>query len=209
MDSEGFDADQLHEALSLSQGRGFLSPQPISNQIAHSRDFISLCPQTKHVIDLGAGGGLPSLVWLHLSRDVSITAIDAMKKRTDFLSEMAHRYPSLAERLTVINGRAEEIARDVSMVESTDLVVARGFGPPAVTAECAARFLRIGGHLVVSARPTDEKVRWSEDGLRLLGCVYVETRESEFAHAAVIKKCETTPQEFPRRAKLFSRSPLW
>jgi hypothetical protein len=31
-----------------------------------------------------------------------------------------------------------------------ELVVARSFGPPAATAECAVRFLQVGGYLVVS-----------------------------------------------------------
>ena len=45
------------------------------------------------------------------------------------------------------------------------LVVARGFGPPAVTAECAAGFLRLDGRLAVSEPPSPDE----DDGRPSIG----------------------------------------
>ena len=53
-----------------------------------------------------------------------------------------------------------------------DLVVARAFGRPAVTAECAVGLPRAGGRLVVSEPPegaSGTRERWPEDGLGELG----------------------------------------
>ena len=55
------------------------------------------------------------------------------------------------------------------MRESFDVVVARSFGRPAMTAECAAPFLLRGGHLVVSEPPGAVEGRWSAEGLAGLG----------------------------------------
>ncbi len=204
-----FTFEQLHEALAQSQKYGFLSPQPIDNQIQHSLEFISLWPDTQgEILDLGAGGGLPSLVWLYQNPEGSITALDAMTKRTNFLEDIRNSYESITTRLTIINGRAEEVAH-TELREKFELVVARGFGPPTITAECASGLLRLGGHLVVSGRPEEEFSRWNEDGLRKLGLTLHEVKSSNKAHAAIIKKIEVTSDTYPRKTPAMKKTPLW
>ena len=44
-----------------------------------------------------------------------------------------------ADRVRVVRARAEEAGRREDLRGTFDLVVARGFGPPAVTAECGRR----------------------------------------------------------------------
>ena len=56
----------------------------------------------------------------------------------------------LGDRVEVWCGRAERLGRDAHRRGAFDAVVSRGFGAPAITAECAAPFLRVGGQLVVS-----------------------------------------------------------
>lgn len=204
-----FSYEQLTQALEESQKYGFLSPQPIDKQIEHSRDFISLWPEsTGQILDLGAGGGLPSLVWLHIKGQGSITALDAMTKRTSFLDDIRAKFESITSRLVVLNGRAEALAH-TELRESFDVVVARGFGPPAVTAECAAGFLRSGGYLVVSGRPEDEIDRWNEEGLHELGLRFIEVKSGSQAHAAIIKKSGFTDSKYPRKTPAMKKSPLW
>jgi 16S rRNA G527 N7-methylase RsmG len=53
-------------------------------------------------------------------------------------------------------GCAEDVAGDPQLASSFDLVTVRSFGPLAVVAECAVRFLMIGGVLVVSEQPDDD-----------------------------------------------------
>lgn len=72
----------------------------------------------------------------------------------------------------MVEARAESAARRPDLREQMDSVVARSFGPPAVTAECATGFLRLGGRLVVSEPPGEEAgptVRWPEEKLDVLG----------------------------------------
>ena len=49
----------------------------------------------------------------------------------------------------MVHERAEVAARQQNLRGGFDVVVARGFGSPAVTAECAVGFLMPGGRLVV------------------------------------------------------------
>ena len=194
--------------LEKSREYGFLSPQPVDVQYRHAVEFINLIPTLEgKVLDLGAGGGLPGLVIL-AETDVNLTALDSMKKRTNFL-ELVSEKSDLTDRFKIVNGRAEELARESELEGTFDLVVARGFGPPTYTAECAARFLKVGGTLAVSGRPIDEHERWDENGLSKLGLSFQKVSESENAHVAIISKTKVTAQSYPRKHSSIRKSPLW
>ncbi len=129
-----------------------------------------------------------------------------MAKRVAFLREVLTwtGAPSGGE---VVEGRAEDLARSSVLEESMDLVTARSFGPPAATAECAARFLAVGGILIVS-EPPDAPPRWDKEGLTLLGLQRSETVRAG-ATFQIIEKVETTPALYPRRSGIPTKRPLF
>ena len=96
--------------------------------------------------------------------------LDAGQRRGEFLREGVERL-DLGDRVEVGAGRAEVLAREPSLRAAFDLVVARSFGAPAVTAECAVGFLRAGGALVVTEPPASSGStdRWPVEGLARLG----------------------------------------
>ena len=107
----------------------------------------------------------------------------------------------------MVEGRAEDLARRPELDASVDLVTSRSFGPPAATAECAVRFLVVGGVLIVS-EPPGSSSRWDEDGLRRLG-LRLGPRESPGATYQLLIKEEETPQEYPRRSGIPGKRPLF
>lgn len=200
--------DNLYKWLEKSRGYGFLSPQPIVDQIEHSQSFVELIPNLSgKVLDLGAGGGLPGFVILALS-DVELTALDAMRKRTDFLEEFRTDC-EMHNRFHIVNGRAEELSIVEGYKGNFDFIVSRGFGSPAYTAECSANFLKTDGVLVVSGRPENEEDRWDEQGLNKLGLSLERVVGSDKAHIALIRKIKETPKMFPRNTSSIKKSPLW
>jgi len=202
----------LIRALEESRARGFLGPGPIEPHISHALGFAACWDERFNAppsafLDLGSGGGLPALVLLdhwHLRGVLT----DSMKKRANFLQEALDwdDAPSTGE---VITGRIEDIARFPELVEAFDLVTARSFGPPSVTAECGVRFLRIGGLMVVSEPPDDEVTnRWSGPALLELG---LEDR-GRVRHGAafqVLVKVKATPATFPRATGIPGKKPLF
>jgi len=74
-------------------------------------------------------------------------------------------------------------------------VVARSFGSPSVTAECAAPLLAVGGQLLVSEPPSPSADRWPAAGLALVGLRLDET-VSGLASCTQVEPC---PERFPRR----------
>ncbi len=159
------------------------------------------------MLDLGSGGGLPGLV-LAMRWTCPTVLLDSMIKRTDFLREVLAT-PDGPRDIEVITERAESAARRPDLAESFDLVVARSFGPPAVTAECAARFLTLEGMLIVSEPPEDAgDARWPAKGLQSLGLTN-HGRRRYGASFQILEKSAPTPAEFPRPIGVPGKRPLF
>jgi 16S rRNA (guanine527-N7)-methyltransferase len=157
-------------------------------------------------LDLGSGGGVPGLpLALHwpLSNWV---LLDGNERRTAWLAEAVQTL-DLADRVRVVRARAEEAGRDSTLRGGFDVVTARSFGPPAVTAECASPFLRIGGVLVVSEPPA-EVGRWTVDGLAQLG-LGIGGRSSGAPWMQVLVQERPCPERFPRRVGIPAKRPLF
>jgi 16S rRNA (guanine527-N7)-methyltransferase len=107
----------------------------------------------------------------------------------------------------VLLGRAEIVGRSERR-GSFDAVVARSFGPPAVTAECAAPLLRPGGRLVVSEPPDGTEERWPEDGVAAFGLAR-GARLPGPPGIQVLTQVEPCPEAYPRRDGLPAKRPLF
>jgi 16S rRNA (guanine527-N7)-methyltransferase len=202
----------LSRALEESRARGFLGPGAIEPQIEHARGFaavwhdISPAPPSSF-LDLGSGGGLPGLVLLS-DWTCRSAFVDSMEKRMAFIGEVL-AWDDAPEGGEIHLGRAELLAHQPGLAESFDLVTARSFGPPAVTAECAVRFLKVGGVLIVSEPPQDDgPSRWKPDSLGQLG-LHVGDRVRHGAAYQVLKKVRATPPRFPRGVGVPGKSPLF
>jgi len=204
--------DWLFRALEQSRARGYLGPADIEQQIAHAEGFAE-CWEDLHpsppgeLLDLGSGGGLPGLVLLERWACRTVL-VDSMIKRMRFLTEVLAEVdaPTNAE---VITGRAEEVARNPLLSGAFDLVTARSFGPPAVTAECAVRFLKVGGVLIVSEPPDDSETgRWNGEILAELGLA-AKGRVRHGAAFQILLKTSATPEKYPRGIGIPGKSPLF
>jgi 16S rRNA (guanine527-N7)-methyltransferase len=119
-------------------------------------------------LDLGSGGGVPGLVLAFRWRSARMVLLDAHERRTDFLRHAVAAL-GLGDRVAVHRARAEDAGREPQLRHRFDVVTARSFGPPAVTAECGAPFLDTGGVLLVAEPPGAPDERWPGPALRDLG----------------------------------------
>ena len=88
---------------------------------------------------------------------------------------------------------------------------------PAVTAECAAPFLVVGGHLVVSEPPGDDdeapggsppSPRWPAEGLARVGLAPATAWTEPFHYRSFVLE-RPCPEEFPRRDGVPAKRPLF
>jgi 16S rRNA (guanine527-N7)-methyltransferase len=204
----------LVEILEEGQQRGLLGPRPVRTHIEHARGFASalrlVAPHSTpppRALDLGAGGGIPGAVLLFEWPTTEFVWLDAAERSTEFLSLVVERL-GVSSRVAVVRERAEDVGRAEGMRGSFDVVVARSFGRPAMTAECAAPFLLLGGHLVVSEPPGTVEGRWNADGLAGLG-LELAGQASSPANFQVFRQVEVCLPEFPRRSGRPAKRPLF
>ena len=227
----GGQAGTLHELLSEARALGFLGPGPVETQLDHTRAFAdavetamaagldgatSAGPRApRAVVDLGAGGGVPGLV-LAVRWPSSFLLVEAQARRAAFLVRAVSEL-GLGERVVVGAERAEAVGRTPARRGAFDLVTARGFGRPAVVAECAAPLLEVGGLLVVSEPPADvsrENARWPVAGLVELGMGRPNPVSRDlgagpgyrFVAVPQLRRC---PDRFPRRVGVPAKRPLF
>jgi 16S rRNA (guanine527-N7)-methyltransferase len=161
----------------------------------------------ERAVDLGTGAGVPGLVLALLWPQSRWALLDANRRRTTFLGE-ALAALNLSARVEIVVARAEEAGRQPRWRGTADLVVARGFGPPAVVAECAAPLLRVGGTLIVAEPPGGAPDRWPASGLQLLGLV--DDGQATIPVALQrLRQAAPCPDRYPRRVGIPLKRPLF
>jgi 16S rRNA (guanine527-N7)-methyltransferase len=243
----------LKALLVEARDRGFLGGQAIDRQLEHARGFADVClallgtdaratdddpdggatlrPETR-ILDLGAGGGLPGLIlastaWPFATRTF---LLDGSVRRAEWLQYVVTEL-GLEATVEVVGERAEVAGRSAILRHQQLVVVARSFGRPAVTAECAAPLLSVGGWLVVSEPPppselpadaraargaravaersNDLTARWPHPGVAELGfAAATEWRARGYRYAVLGTECLCAAR-YPRRNGIPAKRPLF
>lgn len=165
----------------------------------------------KSVIDIGCGGGFPSLP-LAACTDCAVVSNDATAKKLKFVSDTAAA--AGITTLTTLCGRAEELGRTEHR-EKYDVCVSRGVARMNILAEWCLPFVKKGGYFVAMKGPagyeeTDEALR----GIALLGgkvekIIDCPIPTTDRTHTLVIiKKVAATPAEYPRINAKIMKKPL-
>jgi 16S rRNA (guanine527-N7)-methyltransferase len=201
---------RLLEVLERARDVGLLGPGPVDAHVEHAVAWAAaLAPDPGSFLDLGAGAGVPGLVLLLVWPQARGTFLDSRRRSVETIAAAAAEL-GWADRVTVIEGRAEELGRERGLRESFPLVVARGFGTPPETAECGSAFVRIGGRLSVSEPPGGGAAdRWSEGGLAEVGLRMSDLVTDPDGSFAVLEKVGPLAERFPRRVGQPRRRPLW
>ena len=196
----------LENLLARARDLGFLGPGPIDAHLTNAAAFARACSAPPaRALDLGSGGGVPGLALAVAWPASTWVLLDAAARRCAFLREAVAEL-DLGGRVVVHEDRAERAGRDDGLRGRVDLVTSRSFARPAVTAECASPFLRVGGTLLVS-EPPDGHDRWGGvDGLGLEDRGLVVDAD---AHIRVLRQVAPCDGRYPRRVGVPEKRPLW
>jgi 16S rRNA (guanine527-N7)-methyltransferase len=157
------------------------------------------------VIDLGSGGGLPALPLALTHPHTRWVLVEAWGRRAALLRRSV-RTLGLVARVEVLAQRAELVGRGPHRGHA-DLVTARSFGPAAVTLECAAPLLRVGGEVRISVR--QDEPAWPVSVLDRLGLdapVQWTHGESAYRRCTLVRP---SADDLPRRPGVPERRPLF
>src|SRR5579862_5051471 len=118
--------------LEEARARGFLGPGPVDAHVRHAWPLVGELVGLRTIVDLGSGGGVPALVLAVALPASDWALVEAQARRAAWLTDAA-RALAVADRVVVLHERAEATGRGPWRGRAA-AVVARAFGPPAVTA---------------------------------------------------------------------------
>jgi len=132
-------ADRYAELLkSWGIERGLIGPREgdriWERHIANCIPVTTLIPDGVKVVDIGSGAGLPGIVIALARPDLTLTLIEPLQRRVDFLNEVI---ALLDLPITVVRGKSESVKK------SFEVVTARAVAP-------LPKLLNISWHLVKS-----------------------------------------------------------
>jgi 16S rRNA (guanine527-N7)-methyltransferase len=164
-------------------------------------------------LDVGSGAGFPGLPLKIVWPALRLTLLEATGKKAHFLEHIVARL-GLTD-VTVVNGRAEEVAHDPAHREAYDLVMARAVAELPELVEYTLPFARRGGWVLAPKGGTAHaEALAAETALRRLGgrlhrVLPVEVPGlAETRYIILIEKVAATPPGFPRRSGVPHKHPL-
>ena len=164
------------------------------------------------VVEIGSGGGFPSLPLKIVRDDLKFTLIEATAKKCRFLQDTVD---SLALKcVQVKNMRAEEGAHDKKLREKFDFAVARAVAQLNTLCEYCLPFVRVGGKFIAYKGDAAEEIKSAENAIKTLGGEIEEVIEyclpEDYGkrNLVVIKKIRNTPPAYPRGQGKERKQPL-
>lgn len=160
--------------------RGLIGPREVprlwTRHLLNCAVAADLVPEGASVVDVGSGAGLPGLVWAIVRPDLTVSCVEPLLRRATFLDECVNRL-GLADRVTVVRARAEEVPRSGSGLRG-DVVTARAVAPLERLASWAMPLVAPGGQLLaLKGRTAPEEVASARATLERLDVREVEIVE--------------------------------
>ena len=169
--------------------------------------------QNKTLIDVGTGAGFPGLPLKILEPSLTVTLLDSLGKRVNWLSTVCEDLS--LEQITCLHARAEEQALEPNFRDSFDFAVSRAVASLELLTELCLPYVKVGGKFlamksVESGAETEGAARAiSKLGGRLLPRVDYTIPGTEIVHrVVVVEKIAPTPKGYPRRWAKMQKAPL-
>lgn len=165
------------------------------------------------LIDVGTGAGFPGLPIAIMNGHLSVTLLDSLNKRINFLNTVISQLG--LTNVTTIHSRAEDGARNKDLREKFDIATSRAVANMSVLSEFCLPYVKVGGNFIALKGPAvDQEIKESMNAIKLLGGEFVNVCEvtiegTELRHnLVVVKKIKECSKIYPRKAGLITKNPL-
>ena len=158
-------------------------------------------PLGANCIEIGSGGGFPSLPVKLLRDDLSFTLVESIGKKCEFLRIVVEKL--CLQGVEIVNGRAEMLAKDDKYREKYDLSTARAVAKLNTLSEYLLPFVKVGGRMIAYKGETEEETE-AKRAIDLLGGRIGSVVSYSLCDSAMnrklilIDKIKQTPQKYPR-----------
>lgn len=153
------------------------------------------------VVEIGSGGGFPSIPLKIIRDDLNFLLVESTGKKCAYLKEAVDKLGF--NGVSVYCGRAEDAAKDVLYREKFDVATARAVARLNTLCEYCLPFVKVGGSFIAYKGDCEEEIKQAENAIKTLGGklerVENYSLKGEDKRAViVIKKVVHTPQKYPR-----------
>lgn len=166
------------------------------------------------VMDVGTGAGFPGLVLKIAFPNLRLTLLDSLNKRIQFLNEVIGRLALTG--VETVHGRAEDHARPWKLREKYDLCVSRAVANLSTLSEYCLPFVKKGGCFIsYKSEKVSEEVNAAQKAISLLGgkvkgqVDFTLPDSNIYRNLVVIEKVKACPLNYPRKAGLPAKEPLY
>ncbi|MFI6640422.1 16S rRNA (guanine(527)-N(7))-methyltransferase RsmG [Streptomyces sp. NPDC050504] len=154
--------------------RGLIGPREVprlwERHLLNCAVLSEVVPEGVTVCDVGSGAGLPGIPLALVRRDLKITLLEPLLRRTNFLQEVVELLG--LDHVTVLRGRAEEV---LSTFQPVHVVTARAVAPLDRLAGWGVPLLRpYGEMLALKGDTAEEEIKSARAALIKLGAVSSE-----------------------------------
>ena len=164
----------------------------------------------ENLIDVGSGGGFPAIPIKILNEDMKVTLLEATGKKCEFLSAVIKELG--LKNVTVINKRAEDLAKDPLYREKFDACSARAVARLNTLCEYCMPFVKVGGKFYAFKGQVGEEIEEAKNAIKILGGnianVYERKLEDAKRTLVEIEKINSTDLKYPRGNGKERKSPL-
>lgn len=172
-----------------------------------------LVPKGAKVIEIGSGGGFPSVPLKLVRDDIDFTLVEATGKKCGFLNGVKEFFRF--ENFTVVNGRAEELGKQPEFRECFDIAVARAVASLNSLLEYLLPFVKVGGKVICyKGSNYKEELKKAQNAIKALGGRLEKEVPYDLPDGAgsrclvVIKKISPTSAKYPRTEAKIRKTPL-
>lgn len=164
------------------------------------------------IIEIGSGGGFPSIPNKILREDLNFTLLEATEKKCEFLSVVVKELG--LKNVKIINGRAEELGNKKEYREKFDYSIARAVARLNVLAEYCMPFVKVNGKFVAYKGNAEEEIKEAKSAIDTLGGKITDVyefslpKDEGIRNIIEIEKIKNTPAEYPRLNGKIKKKPL-
>ena len=182
--------------LTALTGRRDVDVKHFADSLSAARFF----PQGSSVVDVGSGAGFPAIPLKIMRSDLSVTMLDSLNKRVNFLLD------TLA--VLDIEGRAfhmrAEDAAYTDMRERFDVATARAVANTKLLAQYLLPLVRVGGRAILyKSGEIEEEIKEAQSAIKTLGGQVTHIERCDFEGLGrtivIIDKIFSTPTCYPRK----------
>jgi len=172
-----------------------------------------LIKENTKIIDVGTGAGFPGIPLKIINSNKNITLLDSLNKRIVFLEEVINILA--LEGIKAVHGRAEDYGINSNFREKYDYATSRAVAPLNYLLEYMLPFVKKGGKCIcMKGCNVEEELLQSKNALLQLGGKIEQIDKIKLPKSnierniVIIKKINSTPQEYPRKAGMPKKLPL-